>query len=164
MRVVPLSLSFTLLLWSVACNPSTSTSGSAVPVANAAFDEDEMQVDVKAGKLQFEIRGLTNESHETSYGSKSYQHTAIIVPVGNSKYSKSDYWLLCSVKRVLGGDPENTRPADEVIGVYIHNGIGRLVVMGGYKTKDERWDPEKIEVRPQLVFVGTPAQGSAAQE
>lgn len=150
------------LFFSLAC--STSTTSSANPVVPPDFDMHEIQQDIRTGKLRFEVRGLANESQEKSYGGKSFQHTAVVIPVGDSKYTKGDFLLMCSVKTVSGGDPENSRKSDDVTAVYIHDGMGRLSESGGYKGKDEKWEPEKIEVRPQVVFVGTPVTAAAVQE
>ena len=152
-----------LLLFPLACNPSRDASTTAKAIAAPAFDAAEIQQDIKTGKLTFEIRGLTNEVQDKSYG-KSFEHSAIVIPVGDSKYSKGDYLLFCSVKRLSGGDPEHTRKDDALTAVFIHNGMGRLTESGGLKSKDDKWEAEKIEVRPEVVFIGTPVVGTAVQE
>jgi hypothetical protein len=162
MRDATMSLGTLLLLaFSVACNPSNNT--ATVAVAPGVFDATEAQQDIRTGKLKFEIRGLTNEVQDTSYG-KSFEHSAVAIPVGESKYSKADFMLFCSVKRLSGGDPERPRKDDAFAVVFIHNGLGKFSESGGSKTHSEQWEPEKIEVRPEVVFVGTPVEGTAAQE
>jgi hypothetical protein len=164
MKVVrPSFLLLVLLPFSLACNPSSETSTTTKAVAAPVFDAAEIQQDIKTGKLKFEIRGLTNETQDKSYG-KDFQHSAIVVPVGGSKYINGDFLLVCSVKRLSGGDPEHTRKADDTTAVYIHDGMGRLSESGGFRGKDEKWEPERIEVRPQVAFIGTPIVGTAVQE
>lgn len=160
----PPFLLLVLLLFSLACNPSSDTSTTTKAVAAPVFDATEIQQDIKTGKLKFEIRGLANEAQEKNYGGKGFQHSAIVIPVGDSKYVKGDFLLFCSVKRLSGGDPESTRKADDFTTVYIHGGMGRLAESGGYRSKDEKWEPERIEVRPEVVFIGTPIVGTAVQE
>ena len=157
------SVLLVLMPLSVACNQSGSAPGT-MAFSTQAFDAEEIQQDIKTGKLKFEVRGLTNEVQEKSYGGKSFTHSAIIIPVGDSKYTKGDYLLLCSVKRLSGGDPDNPRKNDSVTVVYGHDGRGRLDETGGYRSKDEKWEPEKIELRPEAVFVGISAVGASVQE
>ena len=159
--------SFLLLVslpFSVGCNLSRDTSATTKAIAAPAFDAAEAQQDIKTGKLRFEIRGLTNEAEDKSYGGKSFEHSAIVIPVGDSKYVKGDYMLFCSVKRLSGGDPEHTRKDDDLAAVFIHDGMGRLRESGGYRSKDEKWEAEKIELRPEVVFIGTPIVSTAVQE
>ena len=160
----PSFLVLVLLLFSVACNPSSDTSATTKAVSAPVVDVVEIQQNIKTGRLRFEIRGLTNEVQEKSYGAKSFQHSAVVIPVGDSKYVKGDFLVVFSVKRLSGGDPENTRKPDDITMVYIHEGMGRFTESGGYKAKDEKWEPEKIEVRPQVVFIGAPIVGTAVQE
>jgi hypothetical protein len=159
----PSFLLLVLLPFSLACNPSSDTSTAPKAVAAPIFDAAEIQQDIKTGRLKFEIRGLTSEAQDKSYG-KAFQHSAIVVPVGDSKYVKGDFLLICSVKRLSGGDPENIRKADDRTTVYIHDGMGRLAESGGFRGKDEKWEPERIEVRPDVAFIGTPILGAAVQE
>jgi hypothetical protein len=164
MKVVfSLFLLLVLLPFSLACNPPSDTSAATKAIASPAFDAAEIQQDIKTGKLKFEIRGLANEGQDKTYG-KSFEHSAIVIPVGDSKYSKGDYLLFCSIKRLSGGNPEEPRKADVFTAVFIHNGMGRLTESGGIKSKGETWEAEKIEVRPEVVFIGTPIVRTAVQE
>jgi hypothetical protein len=88
----------------------------------------------------------------------------MVVVTGEPQYTKGVYLLFCSVKRLAGGDPENTRPGDDVTSVFIRDGIGRLKEGGGYRTKDEKWEPEKIEVKPFALFNAVVINGEATQE
>jgi|HubBroStandDraft_2_1064218.scaffolds.fasta_scaffold99963_3 hypothetical protein len=47
---------------------SRDTSATTKAIAAPAFDAAEAQQDIKTGKLRFEIRGLTNEAEDKSYG------------------------------------------------------------------------------------------------
>src|SRR6478609_8962049 len=111
-----------LLPFSPACSPSADTPTTTKASAPPAFDAAEIQQDIKTGKLKFEIRGLANESQDKSYG-KSFEHSAIVIPVGDSKYSKGDYLLFCSIRRLSGGNPEEPRKGDALTAVFIHNGM-----------------------------------------
>ncbi len=108
----PLFLLIASLVVLTACSSSTNSSGAPKPAASPAFDAEEIEQDLKTGKIKFEIRGLTNEAQETSYGGKSYLHSAIVIPVGDSKYLKGDYLLMCSMRRLSGGDPERPRKGE----------------------------------------------------
>jgi hypothetical protein len=88
----------------------------------------------------------------------------MVVATGEPQYMKGAYLLLCSVKRLAGGDPENTRADDDTTFVIVRDGIGRYRESGGYRTSNEKWEPEKIEIRPIALFDAITINGEAAQE
>jgi hypothetical protein len=104
---------------------------------------------IPPGMLKFEVRGLNNQITKRDYGTRQYKHTAMVVAVGDPQYTKGAYILLCSVKRVSGGDPEYPREDDDSAEVIIRDGIGRLHIYGATaqapkngnrkKSKYNRW-------------------------
>ena len=152
-------LTYCLLLAACSSNEPSKAENIASPT-----DVQEAQKDIASGNLKFEIRGLTNEGTKGEYGSTTFRHTAVVVPVGNSKYAKGTYLVIFANKRLAGGDPEHTRRDDDITIVMVRDGIGRFEDSGGYRTKEEKWEPERIEVRPIVAFVGTPMDGTPVQE
>ncbi len=97
---------------------------------------------------RFEVRGLKNVGSKTSYSTAtSFSHTATIVALGDSVATRGTYLVLVSVKRVEGGDPEEPRDPNDNAMVLVRGGVGEFAAYGGFRTSDERWDPEKIEVQ-----------------
>lgn len=80
--------------------------------AAEAHNVSDVQKAYSTGRLRFEIRGLTNEATKTGNGSRQYMHKAMVVAVGDPEYTKKVYLLVCSVKRLAGGDPEDPREED----------------------------------------------------
>ena len=148
----------------VACSQPGQTTGNATDTPRSADVAPQIADALNSGKLKFEIRGLQNDAQKMSYGGTSFSHTAVVVATGEPQYTKGVYILLCSVKRLAGGDPENTRSDDDTSLVIIRDGIGRYKEGGGYRGKDEKWDAEKIEIRPIALFNGMQINGEAAQE
>jgi hypothetical protein len=155
-----------ICLLTAACSgPPQTTKKNDVDNSGLVFDAEQAQRDVLSGKLKFEIRGLNNEvKKDDSLGSSSFTHTGVVFPVGDPKYSKGVFLLIYAVKRISGGDPEAMRKAEDWSIVVIRDGIGNLRESGGYRTKSEKWEPERIEVRPIFVMIGTPIDATPVQE
>jgi hypothetical protein len=168
MRTIHCELTATVLLaWCLllcGCSSNQQAQQGTGEKTASSDDLQEAQKDIASGNLTFELRGLTNESSKREYGGTTYMHTAVVVPVGNSKYTKMTYLVVYSAKRLAGGDPESPRKDDDIEVVVVRDGIGRFASSGGYRTKEEKWDPEHIEVRPIVAFVGTPTNGTPVQE
>ena len=144
----------------VACSQqSPSAPATAAEKATAVVSPSLVEA-LNSGKLRFEIRGLQNQKKNAG----SFTHDAMLVMTGEPQYTKGVYLLLCSVKRIAGGDPENTRTDDSTTSVVIKDGIGRMSIYGGYRTSGEKWEPEKIEVRPIAIFNSIAINGEAVQE
>jgi hypothetical protein len=71
--------------------------------------------------------------------------------------------LLCSVKRISGGDPDTPRLQDSLT-VFIKDGIGRLNIYAGDRSGNEKWQPERIEVQPIAIFPAVVITSHAVQE
>jgi hypothetical protein len=106
---------------------------------------------------------LTNEGRNIGDDSV-FSHTAVIVPVGDSRYNKGIFAVICSVRRIGGGNPEGRKEADDLTVVIVRDGIGKLEVYGGDRGKRDNWEPERIEVRPISVVVGIPIDGTPVRE
>ena len=146
----------------VACSqqsPSAPATTAAAEKATAVVSPSVVDA-FNSGKLRFEIRGLQNQKKSNG----SFTHDAMLVMTGEPEYTKGVYLLLCSVKRLAGGDPENTRTDDDTTLVIIKDGIGRISIYGGFRGSGEKWEPEKIEVRPIAIFNAIALRGEEAQE
>lgn len=108
----------------------------------------DAQSAMRDGRFRFEVRGLTSTVEKPTYGGATFTHKATVVAMGDSVLTRGTYFVLLKVKRVGGGDPETPRKDGDFAVVVVQNGVGDLIVSGGYRTPSERWEPEKIEVTP----------------
>jgi hypothetical protein len=145
----------------VACSQQSPSAPATAAAEKATAVVSPSVVDAfNSGKLRFEIRGLQNQKKSGG----SFTHEGMLVMTGEPQYTKGVYLLLCSVKRLAGGDPEETRTDDDTTLVIIKDGIGRISIFGGYRASGEKWEPEKIEVRPIAIFNSIAINGEAVQE
>jgi hypothetical protein len=159
-----IALLCTLLAFTtVACSNSTEAANGSANVAQRKSVMFNAADAFNSGKLKFEIRGLQNESEGASYGTV-YRHKGMIVTVGDPQYIKGVYLLVCSVKRIGGGDPEHRRIDDWFELLVIRDGFGRIDIQGGYRPPSEKWEPERIELRPVAVFSGVTINAEPVQE
>lgn len=133
--------------------------------APAPTSADDLAKAFSLGKLRFEVRGLKNEVEKGEY-STTYTHKATVVAIGDSSLTKRPYWVLFSVKRLSGGDPESPRDATDIALVFIRDGVGELEESGGYKIKSSppSWAAEVIEIAPLAVIPLVPIAGNAVRE
>ena len=108
------------------------------------------------------MRGLTTKTSSGYEGGTSYQHVATVVALGDEKLTSTPFWIVFSVKRVKGGDPDSLRTNQQMTGLFsgpnedssrvaivaIGRGVGQLEINGGFRAKGEFWEPEEIEVVP----------------
>jgi hypothetical protein len=154
-----------MLLISISACSSQPSSATTTPAPSMSPMSSAALVDAfNTGKLKFEVRELQNKSSKSSYGGTSYHHEGIVVVTGEPQYAKGAYLLYYSVKRLSGGDPENTRPPEDYTTAFIHDGIGHIQEPGGYRTPDEKWEPEKIEIKPFALLSLPTLNGEAMQE
>ena len=140
-------LAFVLALTAVGCSVGGSSSQASRP--------SEVDAAILEGRLRFEVRGLTTEVEKPTYGGATFTHKATIVAMGDSALSRGTYFVLLSVKRVSGGDPDAPRKDDDFTLVLVQNGVGEMSESGGYRTSSERWETEKLEVAPHAVIAWT---------
>ncbi len=158
-----LFLCTTAFLLATACNrsepPAAQEEVSAARVASTLSTPDVISA-LESGKVKFEIRGLKNVPPDNTLESTNFTHKASIVVSGELPYAKYPYMVTFAVKRLSGGDPDSPRNADWVF-TQVTDGYGEFADSGGYRTKDEKWEPEKVQVTPVAVLPLVPVPGQA---
>jgi hypothetical protein len=96
--------------------------------------------------LRFEIRNLKLVEEKQSYGS-SAKFTGTVIATSAKGGPKNAFYLLLSVRRLEGGDPELTRDPNDPTMVLVTNGIGDLEIYGGLRGLGDTWPREKIAVK-----------------
>lgn len=121
---------------------------------------------MNSGRIRFEVRGLTTKTSSGYEGGTSYQHVATVVALGDEKITSTPFWVVFSVKRLKGGDPNTPRANQQLTGLFsgpneassrvaivaIDRGVGQLEISGGFRAKAESWEPEEIEIVPVALL------------
>ena len=155
--------------------PTPTTATTSQPT-QPAQNYDALQTAIRTGKLRFEIRGLHNEL-TTSNNNKSYQHKGTVVALGDESFTSQRYWILLSIKRLKGGNPDWPRDGADVFDMFggyrakyavvlMESGVGTLQISGGYlgATDTDKWEPEQIEVAALSLLPWVPISGLVAAE
>lgn len=168
-QALPLGIACLLTVGALsACSRADAGTSAGSNTSSDAPSNSDFQGAITGGRLRFELRGLATDAKTSSYGGVTYEHKATVVVTGDSALAHQPMLLVYRATRLAGGDPGALRDATDFRLAQVTGGVGSITESGGYRTKEERWDPEKIELRIigvlPITMLPTAGQSVARQQ